>query len=244
MMPLLALVGLTAATMAVVATTRTARAPRALPSCPPRPAPAEAPDEFIGIAVRSGHDWVAGAEIDALLRHHGIESFEEGSLGYGISVRRRDALRAQALIRRDAQALGYHVHINRDACGREPPTAWTTVNVGARYRRTLLRSHIGPRTVLRDLLTDPETVETTGRLRRVLDLRLRPRLYHDDHWRSRIGYDVVLHVIGARGEGCGTEWWLDFQWLRPGEMYPLGCHGVEDPTAYRGRLTVHSRKRR
>src|SRR5438067_1863792 len=131
-MPLLALSALVAGTAALLAsappahapispTTRPAHAPVSAASVPARAPSIERPDEYVGVATRSGHDWITGAEIDALLRHHGIDSYQEGSLGYGVWVRRKDARRAEALIRQDAQEVGYRVLVDRDVCGREPP---------------------------------------------------------------------------------------------------------------------------
>src|SRR5436309_3530895 len=93
-MPLLALSALAAGTAALFASARPAHAPVSLATRParvavsaavvPTRAPSiERPDEYAGVATYSGHDWITGAEIDALLRHHRIDSYQEGSLGCG-----------------------------------------------------------------------------------------------------------------------------------------------------------------
>ena len=161
--------------------------------------------------VFGGVDLVAGEHMTNLLLQHGIPSYYEGSVIYGLSVPKSLARRAREVLRSKDE---------RRTFDWDRPEAWREVAFHTPHRaaveRTRASTPVGA--ALRELRTDD-----VRRFPDVAVVRLAERSYLGKRgaWKTAYEIEVVLH---AGPKGRDGEMHLMFQWWEESIVFQ-GGHG-------------------
>ena len=165
-------------------------------------------NEWQSVAVVDGLDAITHCHVESLLKSHGIDSYTEGSVAYGLFVQRKNVVQTIAIIEKDLQIRKYDIVLgNRNASIHFGihDSDWRKVVPNESLTQFLQQKTFGPETTLGRLLRSAEVQKEVQTFSYVVEMKFLEREYLETPTTLNQGYEVSIDLAVSPNEKIGGK---------------------------------------